>query len=331
MNQSIRPMIVTLGDRYGIGPEIVARTFIDKGAPVEGGIVILGDWDVFRDAAARFGGSREIPRISRLSEFCADGVRFLDLPFDAPVGPLGKVSREAGAESLAVLDWLTEAARKREIAGAVYGPLNKQAMRDAGHPSGDELEYIMKNMPQCADAGEINALEGMWTARVTSHIPLRDVADAISADGIRRAAKLLANTMSAAGIQAPKICAAGLNPHAGEQGVFGREEIDVIAPAIAAMREDGFDIIGPIPADTVFAQARAQGANGILTMYHDQGQIALKLIGLGRSVTLIGGLTVPFATPGHGTAFDIVGQGVARLDGLREALALCRKISRNVT
>ena len=142
---------------------------------------------------------------------------------------------------------------------------------------------------------------------MTSHIPLRDVADAITIDGVVEAVRIVDGNLRAAGNAAPRIAVAGLNPHAGDGGSLGREEIDVIAPAVARAQAEGIDARGPLPSDTIFVAARRGDFDAVVSMYHDQGQIAMKLMGFDSGVTLHGGLPVPVATCASGTAFDIVG------------------------
>ncbi len=201
-------------------------------------------------------------------------------------------------------------------------------MRLAGHDAGDELDFAVHRLAFDGPAGEINILGDLWTSRVTSHVPLRAVGDLITRKSVRAAIDLIANALRQAGRPDAHIAVAALNPHAGEGGAFGREEIDVIAPAIADARAEGLHVDGPYPADTVFPQAEMRNIDAIVTMYHDQGQIALKLIGLGKAVTLLAGLPVPIATPGHGTAFDIAGTGTARIDGLAAAVDLVGRMIR---
>jgi 4-hydroxythreonine-4-phosphate dehydrogenase len=146
---------------------------------------------------------------------------------------------------------------------------------------------------------------------VTSHEPLREVADLLTHDRIVSAIEATDATLRRAGVDKPRIAVAGLNPHAGEGGTFGREEIDVIAPAVETAAKKGFTVDGPWPADTVWLRARRGDYDVVLTMYHDQGQIALKLLGFERGVTILGGMPVPICTPAHGTAYDIQGKGIA--------------------
>jgi 4-hydroxythreonine-4-phosphate dehydrogenase len=158
-------------------------------------------------------------------------------------------------------------------------------------------------------------------------VPLREVADAITVEGVVQAVEIVHRYLVAAGRGAPKVAVTGLNPHAGDGGSIGREEIDVIAPAIARARALSIDAVGPMPSDTVFVAARRGDYDAVVTMYHDQGQIAMKLMGFDKGVTLHGGLPVPVATCASGTAFDIVGRNVANVEGLQQAFDLAVAIA----
>ena len=156
-------------------------------------------------------------------------------------------------------------------------------------------------------------------------MPLRAVADLITEGAVLQATRLAHQTLRAAGKPHPRIAVAGLNPHAGDGGIFGREEIEVIAPAVERAKTEQIAASGPYPADTVFVCAKEGRFDAVVTMYHDQGQIAMKLMGFERGITILAGLPVPITTPAHGSAFDIAGQGVARVDAFRQAyLTACR-------
>jgi 4-hydroxythreonine-4-phosphate dehydrogenase len=160
-------------------------------------------------------------------------------------------------------------------------------------------------------------------------VPLAAVTGLITEDAVLKATQLAHAALRAAGNPHPRIAVAGLNPHAGDGGIFGREEIDVIAPAIERARAEQIAAAGPYPADTVFVRARGGEFDAVVTMYHDQGQIAMKLMGFERGITILAGLPVPITTPAHGSAFDIAGKGAARVDALREAyLTACRMAQR---
>ena len=158
-------------------------------------------------------------------------------------------------------------------------------------------------------------------------MPLVQVAALITEERVLETVRLVDAALKACGAEAPRIAVAGLNPHAGDGGNFGREEIDSIAPAVARAGEEGIDAHGPFSPDTVFVRARGGGFDAVVTMYHDQGQIAMKLMGFESGVTVFGGLPVPITTCAHGTGYDIVGRGKANPEGLRQALTLCRRMA----
>jgi 4-hydroxythreonine-4-phosphate dehydrogenase len=306
---------LTLGDRTGVGPELVAE-LSHAFVPPEGVVIrIVGDPTVWEAGCA----------VANVPSQLGGAWSFVPRPtsFSAP---LGRVSADAGREVLDTLAFVADAAKAGKVDGIVYAPLNKQAMKLAGHAAGDELDFFRQHMEAEGPTGEINILGDVWTSRVTSHVPLRAVGDLITLDNVLRSIRLLAKSLRRSGRE-PRLALAALNPHAGEGGAFGREEIDVLVPAITAAKGEGITIEGPFPSDTVFPRAVGGAFNGVVTMFHDQGQIALKMIGLGQGITLLGGFQVPIATPGHGTAYDIAGRGVARGDGLAAAVTLvCRMI-----
>jgi len=194
----------------------------------------------------------------------------------------------------------------------------------------DELhhfaEYLRVNNYFC----EFNTLGDLWTARISSHIPLKDVASHVSVERITDAAELMYRSLLANGVKAPKVAIAGFNPHNGDGGTCGREEIDVIIPAVQGLQariwptSDPFH--GPFPADTIFLKARAGEYQAVVTMYHDQGQIAIKLLGFERGVTVQGGLPIPITTPAHGTAYDIAGQGCANVEATWQAFLIAARM-----
>jgi 4-hydroxy-L-threonine phosphate dehydrogenase PdxA len=312
-----KTVALTMGDRYGVGPELVARLLADWPASKVVTPILFGDPEVFARGCAV---ARVAPKLRRVAS-PADardgaGPAFVELPFDAPVGLPGHVSAAAGGEALATLERVIAAAGAGEADGLVYAPLNKQAMRDAGHDGGDETAFFARRLG--GEAGEINMLGEIWTSRVTSHVPLARVADLVTRPAIGKAIAQMHAFLRGLGVAEPRLAVAALNPHAGEGGAFG--------PAIDAARAAGMAAEGPFPADSVFPQVLKGGYHGVVTMYHDQGQIALKLLGLGRGVTVIAGLSIPITTAGHGTAFDIAGKGIATVDGLAAAAGVCRRM-----
>jgi 4-hydroxy-L-threonine phosphate dehydrogenase PdxA len=174
---------------------------------------------------------------------------------------------------------------------------------------------------------EMNVLDNQWMSRVTSHVSLRQAVEQINRPAIEAAIELATTMMKKAGIAAPRLAVAALNPHGGEGGLFGIEEIEIIRPAVAAMAAKGFVCEGPFPSDTVYLKAFAGDYDGVLAMYHDQGQIATKMRGFNRGVTVTAGLHTVFTTPAHGTAFDIVGKGVANTGAFENAIALASRLA----
>jgi 4-hydroxythreonine-4-phosphate dehydrogenase len=219
-------------------------------------------------------------------------------------------------------------ARNRKVDAVCFTPFNKQAMRLADPSYDDEIGYTAGVLGTSGAASEFNILEGLWNARVTSHVPLSRVPGMLTIDGIVTALELTTAALRGAGFVPPRIAVAALNPHAGDGGNFGREEIDIIAPAVRAAQAKGIGCEGPFPADTVFVRARRGDFDAVLTMYHDQGQIAMKLMGFDRGVTLLGGFPFPICTPAHGTAYDIAGQGEADLGATRAAVLLAAAMAR---
>lgn len=226
------------------------------------------------------------------------------------------------------MDFAISQAMKGEADAVVFAPLNKLAMSLGGSDFKDEHGYFARHT-KAELYGEINALDPLFTSRVTSHIGFRDIANRLTPDRIVNAVKLLHQTMSRAGIQKPKIGVAALNPHGGEKGLFGPEEDTIIKPAVEKARAEGMDVVGPYPADTIFVRARRGEFSGIVTMYHDQGQIATKLLGFDRGVTVAGGHPIVITTPAHGTAHDIAGKGIADIGAFQAALRISVRMAQH--
>jgi 4-hydroxythreonine-4-phosphate dehydrogenase len=312
--------------RPGVGPEMVARLLTEGGWPDEVQVVVIGDPAVLARGAEVARATFEIPAIERLDDAGDERALLLEGPqVDLDQAVLGKVSRSAGAAAMATLGLAAELAKAGEIDALTYAPLNKQALHEAGMAFEDDLRFISHMLGFEGETGEINATDRLATTRVTSHVPLKDVAGLITEERVLGAIRLAHRTLNHAGNPHPRIGVAGLNSHAGDGGIFGREEIEVIASAVARAKTEQIAVSGPWPSDTVFIRARDGAFDAVVAMYHDQGQIAMKLMGFERGVTILGGLPIPITTPAHGTAHDIAGQGIARVDALRQAFqTACR-------
>jgi len=214
-----------------------------------------------------------------------------------------------------------------KLDGICFAPLNKMALHRGGWDFQDEHQMFAKLTGHVGVSGEMNVIPEFATFRVTSHVALRKAIDLISPQRIADVVRLADRTLRAMGHGTPRIAVAALNPHGGENGLFGDEEIRIIRPAVEDLRASGLGVTGPVPADTLFLRAKRGEFDGVVMMYHDQGQIATKLLGFRKGVTVTAGLQTVFTTPAHGTAFDIVGQGKADPGGLEYALRLAAKLA----
>jgi 4-hydroxythreonine-4-phosphate dehydrogenase len=335
-----KPRIVTvLGDPAGIGPELVGRLLAEPETTRQADILLLADAGELERGMDLAGRRTALHAISAL-----DRADFTRTPANTPLlldfrgdtrGAFqrGASTAEGGRYSLDTLALGLQAVQRGVADAMLFAPLNKHSLHLAGMQTSDELHWFAEQLKFDGPVCEFNVLDGLWTSRVTSHIALREVADRITVQGVTRGIELIAQAMAGAGITQPRIAVCGLNPHNGDNGSFGREELDIIGPAVEAARARGIPVQGPFAADTIFlkVQGEQRQFDGVVTMYHDQGQIAMKLMGFWRGVTVQGGLPVPITTPAHGTAFDIAGQGKANPGAMKQAFQLaCRMASARI-
>jgi len=317
-----------LGDATGIGPELVAKLLAGYPVHEAADVVVVGDRRILEMGQQVARARVPVRTLSRLEEakFGSGEVQLLDLPgVDPGDFEVGKLSPKAGRSVLDTLALALALAKAGGLQAITFAPLNKQAMHLGGSPFPDELHFMADRLGWTGYITEINVLENLWTSRVTSHVGLRAVSGSITKAAVLEAIALLHRTLRLAGVASPRLAVAALNPHGGEGGLFGREEMDAIAPAVEGAKARGVDAAGPFPADTIFLRAKKGLCDAIVSMYHDQGQIAMKLMGFERGVTVQGGLPLPITTPAHGTALDIAGQGQANPSALWHAFQIaCR-------
>ncbi len=327
-----RPTIaLAMGDPAGVSPELTARLLALPEVRETAAIVVWGDRRVLEQGARTAGVALDIDVVADAGVAPVVGARpvLVDLGHldPADVRP-GEATAVGGAFALENFRRALLQAHGGQADAVVFTPFNKAAMRHVYPAYDDEIRYVADVTGFTGAAREFNVLEGLWNARVTSHIPLAEVAGSLSVERIVAEMELTDACLRASGLEHPRIAVAGINPHAGDGGNFGREEIDIIGPAVQAGVARGFTVSGPYPADTVFVRARSGAFDAVLTMFHDQGQIAMKLMGFDRGVTLMGGFPFPICTPAHGTAYDIVGQGIANVGASRQALLLAARMAR---
>jgi 4-hydroxythreonine-4-phosphate dehydrogenase len=240
---------------------------------------------------------------------------------------IGQVNFESGKVTGDDLQFALRLFKAGKIDGIIYAPLNKYTMYEGGYHFEDELSYFRHELAYRGYAGEINTIGNLWTARVASHVPMKEVHKMITIENVLRIIRLSHQTLFEAGYAKPKIGVNAFNPHCGDNGLCGDEEIRVIRPAIEQAQQEGIDAKGPYSADTVFLAAQKGEMDLIIGMYHDQIQVGIKLLGFQRGVTINAGLPVVLATPAHGTAFDIAGKGIADPGPMKQAMLLGAKMA----
>ncbi len=332
LSTDTRPVIALIhGDPTGIGPEQTARILARPETHETARILLVGDLRVIRLGMQQAGVDLPIAVVLHpdQADFQAGPVPMIDLGnLDPATLTLGAPDPEVGRCVGQTLSAAVDLARAGHVHGICFAPLHKKAMFDGGWKFADEHQLFAHLMDHTGPFREMNVLDGQWMSRVTSHVSLRGALDGITYDSICTSLALTDRVLREAGIPDPRIAVAALNPHGGEGGLFGTEEIEIIAPAVRDMAAKGIKCQGPFPSDTVYLKAFAGEYDSVLAMYHDQGQIATKLRGFNKGVTVTTGLDVVFTTPAHGTAYDIVGQGIADTGAIQNALALAVRLTK---
>ncbi|WP_310611254.1 4-hydroxythreonine-4-phosphate dehydrogenase PdxA [Limnohabitans sp.] len=326
-----RPVVaLTLGDPAGIGPELIAKLLAQTDVCQRANVVLVGDPWLWEQGQQVAGLHVSVEPVDDLVD--VRGRAHMEMPAFVAMNTVapeqvhrGQAEAAGGTSVLKVLDACMDAALAHDIDAICFAPLNKFAMKLGGMKHEDELHHFATHLGVKNYFCEFNTLGHLWTSRVSSHVPLKDAAGLLDKGRIKDATRLIYRSLQANGIEAPKVAVAGFNPHNGDGGTCGREEIDIIAPAVKELNDEGLPVSGPYPADTIFLKARDGELDAIVTMYHDQGQIAIKLMGFSQGVTVQGGLPIPITTPAHGTAYDIAGRGSANVSAIANAFAIaCR-------
>lgn len=335
MTNLIKPRIaMVLGDPAGIGPELIAKLLSDEEVRNQADILLIADKE-----EADLG--MKIAKMNYPYKACEsiDSLNFepgIPLLFNYRGEVEGEFPRavmnpKGGQYCLKTLEKalrLTEAGKTDAV---MFAPLNKGAMHSAGMNFDDELHWFADLLGHTGPICEFNTMDGLWTSRVTSHVSIREVPDLITEQRVMDGIYLIQQGLALSDVKNPRIAVCGLNPHNGDNGMHGREELDIIGPTVEKARAMGINVEGPFPADTIFLKVTGdrKDYDGIVTMYHDQGQIAIKLLGFSRGVTVQGGIPIPMTTPAHGTAFDISQKGIANVGATRNAFEIAVKMGRN--
>jgi 4-hydroxythreonine-4-phosphate dehydrogenase len=313
---------ITMGDPAGIGPEIILKALFNLEAELEN-ICIIGNREVFAEAESQ-------TLISLPQDVC-----FIDVPFDTSKISTGKESEYSGELSFLCLQKACEMVSQGKVKGIVTAPLSKKAINIAGHKYNGQTEILEKFLGQ-KDKNQAEMLFVADDFRVfllTRHIKIQDVSNSLDINSFVLSAKILDRSLKEDfHVEKPQIFVCGLNPHAGENGLLGAEEAEVIIPAVNALKNTGIEIEGPFPADTLFANVAKAYANGqnlpcdaYIACYHDQGLIPMKILAMDKAVNVTIGLPILRTSPAHGTAFDIAGKNQANYKSMLESIKLLYK------
>jgi 4-hydroxythreonine-4-phosphate dehydrogenase len=326
-----KPVIgLMLGDATGIGPEIAAKLLASGSTDELANVVVIGDRRVL-DLGIKNAGVKlsynVVPSVDAI-RWPAEKLPMVDLGnVDPAKFPQGVSSAESGKLTGDTLKFMIDLALAGKLDGICFAPLNKGAMHQGGWKFNDEHQMFAKLTDHSGFFGEMNVIKEFSTFRVTSHVALREAVNLVTPERITSAVKLANDTLRSTGIAKPRLGVAALNPHNGENGLFGDEEIRIIRPTVEKLRGEGVNCTGPISSDVIFLKARNGDFDGVVMMYHDQGQIATKLLGFSKGVTVTAGLKTVFTTPAHGTAYDIVGQGKANVGSMEFAFTLAARMA----
>lgn len=333
---SLPRLAITLGDVAGVGPEVVVRA-LQELQPLPFQPLVVGDVDIVQQAAELLHSPLQFHRVKGPAETVVTGT---SIPVwnpsrvDLSVMVRGKHQACCGAAAYQWLVAATQATLRGEIDGIVTAPLSKAALHLAGHHYPGHTEILAEQcgvsefamMLHLPPGGPVQGKHGLSVAHVTLHTSIASVPQLLSTARIQETIRLVDGFVRRLGCTQPRIGVCALNPHAGEEGLFGDEEARLIAPAVSGAVTEGIHAQGPFPADTLLLRAVQGEFDGVVAMYHDQGHIALKLIGFRRAVNVTLGLPIIRTSPSHGTAFDIAWQGQAEADGLRAAIGVALQL-----
>jgi len=328
MAQNKINIAVLLGDPSGIGPELVSKLLSEE-ITNKANLIVIGEKNILESGNKISGKSHNLNFVEDFDniDFAKGNKFFLDISNGKNHNyKLSECSKEAGESVLASLNLALDLAKENKIHAINFGPFNKTSLKLGGNKYSDELHLMAEKLEVKNFFCEFNVIDNFWTARVTSHIPIKEVAQHITKDNIIKPIKLINEVMELNGVKNPKIAIQALNPHA----EFGTEEKDEIIPAIEEAKKLGYNVDGPLPCDTSFVVAyKNKNHDCMVGMYHDALQSGLKAFGFDRGVTVQGGLTVPVTTTAHGSAFAIAGKNEANLAPILNSFKIALSMSQN--
>ena len=328
MSQNKINIAVLLGDPSGIGPELVSKLLSEE-ITNKANIVVIGEKNILESGSKISGKSHNLVFVEDFDniDFEKNNKFFLDVSKGKNHEyQLSECSKESGESVLTSLNLALDLAKENKIHAINFGPFNKTSLKLGGNKYSDELHLMAEKLEVKNFFCEFNVIDNFWTARVSSHIPIKEVPEHVKKEKIIKPIKLINEAMKLNGIKSPRVAVQALNPHA----EFGTEEKDEIIPAIEEAKKLGINADGPLPCDTSFITAYKNGNHDcIVGMYHDALQSGLKAFGFDRGVTVQGGLPVPITTPAHGTAFDIAGKNKANLEPTLNSFKIALTMAEN--
>ncbi len=325
-----KPIIaITMGDPSGVGPEVIVKSFKDEAIYENSSLFVIGDRKMLERAIDVTEVQLDVRSISKPEEakFEYGTIDVVDLDLVSDELPWGEVSSEAGNAAFRYLEKAISYANDKKIQGICTAPLNKEALHKAGHIYPGHTE-ILAELTNTKDFAMMLSAPGLRVIHVTTHIGLIDAVNKINVDRQYTVIKLAHETLQKAGITDPRIAVCGINPHAGENGLFGNgEEEEKIIPAVEKAQKEGINVVGPLPADTLFFRAKRGDFDIVVAQYHDQGHGPIKVLGLESGVNITVGLPTIRTSVDHGTAFDIAGKNIADEKSLKEAIRMAYELA----
>lgn len=331
MSSDTKPIIgLTVGDPAGVGPEITVKAVLLHPVKETVSPLVFADEAVIRQALEQSQLSAKIQKITDPDEMKDEDILYFveSNVIDAPV-EMGEVAADCGRAAYEYYNNAIEWALDNKIVGIATAPLQKEALKAGGCASLDHTN-ILKDKIKSRDITTLFMVDNLRVFFLTRHIPLRAVGDAITEPLLTDASRLCLKFLKQLGVQNPLLAIAGLNPHSGDNGMFGREELDVIGPAIQKMKNEGLRVEGPVPGDSVFHLAKEGFYDGVISLYHDQGHIAIKTLDFYRTVSLTMGAPFLRTSVDHGTAFGIAGQNKANETSMVEAVLCAGKYAQRI-
>lgn len=335
---NLQHIAITMGDPAGIGPEIIAKACSRVRDRIEAGdlrLIVIGSGRALEEAVERFGSGNRIPQT--MEDMPWPPLCYLQAGQEGELIEPGQLSAEGGRFAYLAVEQGVRLAQSGRVGAIVTAPLNKEALNKAGYHYAGHTEMLAE-LTGARGSVMMLAHGNMRVSHVSTHVALEDVPKRLTPDRLRRVIDLTADALRSLGVERSRIAVAALNPHAGEGGLFGRQDIEISEPTIRQAVVDGLDVVGPVPGDTVFVKLRAGQYDAVIAMYHDQGHIPVKLLGFeidpatgqwqdlsGVNITL--GLPIIRTSVDHGTAFDIAGKGIANERSLIEAIEFAEKLA----